>query len=416
MLTIFELTVDSEPFFRTIFPKVVTSCLRKGTMGSVLLVNLATIYPSITMKTVRIQAQEIGLVFKNGDFHKVLAPGKHWIWPNETVYFFKRGELLKNPPRDLTILLSYPEIAAELDVVEVKDNGMALLYENELFETILPKGRWAFWKGVKQYRYQILDFTQLAIPAEVDMASLMPSVLGSYVRTLTVEGYEKAVLFIDWKFDSVLEPGTYYWWKNKTPVHVVKADTRRQQMEISGQEILTKDKASIRLSFYVQYQVRDVMKALVENKEYDKQLYVQIQLALRAYIGGLTLDELLDKKADMAEAILESTTAKVRLLGVELLGGGVRDIILPGDMRDIMNQVLMAEKKAQANIIMRREETASTRSLLNTAKLMEDNELLWKLKEMEYVEKIADKIGTVSVSGGGQLLDQLKQIFIASKN
>jgi hypothetical protein len=64
-----------------------------------------------------------------------------------------------------------------------------------------------------------------------------------------------------------------------------------------------------------------------------------------------------------------------------------------------MNGVLIAEKKAQANIIMRREETASTRSLLNTAKLMEENAMLWKLKEMEYVEKIADKISNISVSG-----------------
>ena len=80
---------------------------------------------------------------------------------------------------------------------------------------------------------------------------------------------------------------------------------------------------------------------------------------------------------------------KAEALGVEVAGFGIRDIILPGDVKEIMNGVLVAEKKAQANIIMRREETASTRSLLNTAKLMEENAMLWKLKEMEYVEKIA---------------------------
>ena len=64
---------------------------------------------------------------------------------------------------------------------------------------------------------------------------------------------------------------------------------------------------------------------------------------------------------------------------------------------------------------MRREETASTRSLLKTAKLMEDNQMLFKLKEMEYVEKIADKINTISVSGNGMLIDQLRQIFVSQK-
>ena len=80
-------------------------------------------------------------------------------------------------------------------------------------------------------------------------------------------------------------------------------------------------------------------------------------------------------------------------------------------MKEIMNQVLVAQKKAQANIITRREETASTRSLLNTAKLMEDNDMLFKLKEMEYVEKIADKINSITLSGGSQVVDQLKHLF-----
>jgi hypothetical protein len=72
----------------------------------------------------------------------------------------------------------------------------------------------------------------------------------------------------------------------------------------------------------------------------------------------------------------------------------------------------MAEKKAQANSIMRREETAAMRNMLNTAKLMEENEMLWKLKEMEYVEKISEKIGQISVSGSGNLIGQLKEIFV----
>ena len=90
---------------------------------------------------------------------------------------------------------------------------------------------------------------------------------------------------------------------------------------------------------------------------------------------------------------------------------GIKDIILPGDMRDIMNTVLIATKKAQANVITRREEVASTRSLLNTAKLMEDNPTLYKLKEMEFIEKISDKIGSINVTGSGDIVSQLTSLL-----
>ncbi len=78
----------------------------------------------------------------------------------------------------------------------------------------------------------------------------------------------------------------------------------------------------------------------------------------------------------------------------------IKDIILPGDIREILNQVVTAEKQAQANLIRRREETAATRSLLNTAKLMEDNPLLVRLKELETLEKVADKVDKITVVGG----------------
>jgi regulator of protease activity HflC (stomatin/prohibitin superfamily) len=142
---------------------------------------------------------------------------------------------------------------------------------------------------------------------------------------------------------------------------------------------------------------------------------VLLQLALREFIGSMTLDELLEKKENISAYVLEAVTEKANALGVIVKSAGIRDIILPGEMKDIINQVLVAEKKAQANTIMRREETASTRSLLNTAKLMEDNAMLFKLKEMEYVEKIAEKINNISLSGGSQLVDQLKQIFVPDK-
>ncbi len=302
-----------------------------------------------------------------------------------------------------------------LTVAEVKDNEIALQYENGNFKNVLSPGRYAYWKGATEFTFMKADLSKVAITESIDVNTLVRREVLSYVRVYVVEAYEKGILFIDGKFEKVLETGVYYFWKNPVSITVSKADLRQLQLEVSGQEILTKDKAALRVNFYTQYKVTDIIKALIENKDYEKQLYVLMQLALREYIGTMTLDEMLEKKEAISTYVLTALKEKAGNLGVEVKDCGVRDIILPGEMKEIMNQVLVAQKKAEANVIMRREETASTRSLLNTAKLMEENSMLFKLKEMEYVEKIADKINSISLSGGNQVIDQLKEIFVPRK-
>jgi regulator of protease activity HflC (stomatin/prohibitin superfamily) len=87
-------------------------------------------------------------------------------------------------------------------------------------------------------------------------------------------------------------------------------------------------------------------------------------------------------------------------LGLAVSSVGVKDVILPDEMKTILNQVVEAEKRAQANLIQRREETAATRSLLNTARLMEENRTLLRLKELETLEKVTEKIDKLTVYGG----------------
>jgi regulator of protease activity HflC (stomatin/prohibitin superfamily) len=366
------------------------------------------------MKRVKINAWKKGLVFKDNNLVRVLSEGVYWFWSSEVIVesdMTKRFESVVN----LDILLKNEEFANATTIVEVKNNEIVLQYENGLFKEVLTAGRYVYWKGLIKYNFVTVDLNQIEIDAGIDKSLFARKEIAAYMRSFTVEAYEKAVMYIDGKFNKIVESGTYNFWKNSTSIVISRADMRTIQMEIAGQEILTKDKAALRINFYLQYNIADIVKAIVNNKEYDKQLYVLMQLALREFVGALTLDELLEKKENVSEYINESVGAKTGSLGVVLKGSGIRDIILPGDMKDIMNQVLIAEKKAQANTIMRREETASTRSLLNTAKLMEDNAMLFKLKEMEYVEKIAEKINNISLSGGSQIVDQLKQIFVSDK-
>ena len=111
---------------------------------------------------------------------------------------------------------------------------------------------------------------------------------------------------------------------------------------------------------------------------------------LRAVVGARELDALLAEKDAVArEAARRCSRARAEELGLEVRSVGVRDLILPGDMKELMNKVTEARKAAEANLITRREETAALRSQANTAKLLADNPALMRLRELEVLEKIA---------------------------
>ena len=364
------------------------------------------------MKRVTINTNYVGLVFKKGKLKNVLTAGTYWLGFGENMTLFDMGKEYFFTITELEVLLINNEFANLVHVVEVADNELALVYRNNNFKSVLTAGKHSMWKGLSSYTFEKVNISNIEIDSNIDRNLLEKAPLIGYIRAYKVESFEKALLFIDGKFEKVMEPGNYLYWKNATTISVVKTDMRQLNLEVIGQEILTKDKAQLRINFSTQYKVVDIIKALLENKEFEKQLYVTMQLALRESIGLMTFDELMESKEKIAAEVMSLTIAKAEDLGVKLTNCGVKDIILPGDVKEIMNQVLIAEKRAQANTITRREETASTRSLLNTAKLMEDNVMLYKLKEMEYVEKIAEKINNICLSGSGQIVDQLKQIFV----
>lgn len=364
------------------------------------------------MKRVTINTNNVGLVYKKGELKRVLTAGTYWLGFGETVETYDLSKDYQFSATELDLLLPNKAFMSIANLVEVSDNELVLIYRNHNFKGVLTAGRHIIWKGLSSYEFVRADISQIEIDPTIDKNLFEKPALVNFLRAYRVEMYEEALLIVDGKLETILTGGTYVYWKNNITVQVLRADRRQLNLEVIGQEILTKDKAQLRMNFNLQYQVSDLKVALLGNAAFEKQLYILIQLALRATVGLLSFDELMESKEIIGKKVIEVTAERAKDLGVVLIDGGVKDIVLPGEIKDIMNQVLIAEKRAQANIITRREETASTRSLLNTAKLMEDNNMLYKLKEMEYVEKIAEKIHTISLGGSGQIVDQLKQIFV----
>jgi len=236
------------------------------------------------MKKIYVNTNQKALVFKKGELVRVLNAGSHWLGFGETSVSYDMSKKFGSELA-IEVLLQNQEFAEAINLVEVGDNELVLVYEGKNFRNLLSAGQHIFWRGIKEYEFVRVDISNLTIDSTIDKNLLEKQPLLHYVRSFKVEPHEQALLYLDGKFETILESGNYSWWKNSTNIQVVKTDMRQLTMDIAGQEILTKDKAQLRINFTLQYRVADILKALRDNREFDKQLYVVMQLAIREYVG-----------------------------------------------------------------------------------------------------------------------------------
>jgi regulator of protease activity HflC (stomatin/prohibitin superfamily) len=293
------------------------------------------------------------------------------------------------------------------DIVELTDGEAGLVYKNgKLVGVLAPGKRQLYWKGPTEVQVEKIDLnTDLNLPDRVAklLARAKQPLLAQAaeaVSSVEVPDTSVALLIVDGKFVKLLEPGLHVFWKFQRTLKIELVERRVQTMEVSGQDILTKDKVSLRVNLTALWQVQDVITARASLQNFVEYIYKEMQFALREAIGSRTLDELLGAKGDLDREIQASARAKIEQHGIKLASVGIKDVILPGEMKEILNRVVEAEKAAQANLIKRREETASTRSLLNTARLMDENPTLLRLKELETLEKVTEKVDKLTVFGG----------------
>jgi len=128
-------------------------------------------------------------------------------------------------------------------------------------------------------------------------------------------------------------------------------------------------------------------------------------------VGARELDTFLTDKDGVARELSDSIRPRAKSLGLELVAVGIRDVILPGEMKDLMNKVTEAKKAAEANFIARREETAAMRSQANTAKLLADNPTLMRLRELEVLEKVAANSKLSIMLGEKRLTDRVVNVL-----
>ncbi|GIJ45674.1 hypothetical protein Val02_25600 [Virgisporangium aliadipatigenens] len=174
---------------------------------------------------------------------------------------------------------------------------------------------------------------------------------------IIIRSSHRGLRYVDGRFDSVLEPGRYElpaaarWGKRQPKVEIVQVDVRERELTIRGQEILTADKVAVRVSIITQFRVTDPVAAVEKVAGYEDRLYSDIQLAARRSLASMTLEGILTTRNELSEDILRDVSAIASGYGVEILRSDVKDIVFPGNLQDIMNRVLTAQRLAEAQLV-----------------------------------------------------------------
>lgn len=342
-------------------------------------------------RKITVRPFEYGLVFRDGAFKTLLEPGAYRrfdLFGRETIEIAsRRAPWLAHEQLDL--IAASGALEGKAVVLDLADGERGLVWIDGRFDAVLPPGRYALWTGFRRIRTEVVKVDDVRFAHADRDAILAGKNAAALLDVQDVPADHAGVLFIDGRYVDTLAPGRYAFWRNRGAVKLARVDRREQALEVPGQEVLTADRVTLRLTAVGAFRTTDPVRAVTATDDAKQALYREVQLAVRAAVGGRTLDALLADKDALAKDLAEIARAKAATVGLELVALGVRDIILPGEMKDLLNRVIEARTAAEAAVITRREEAAALRHQANTAKLLAENPTLLKLRELEVVERVA---------------------------
>ena len=343
------------------------------------------------IKSYKVRSYEAGLLFRDREFRGLLGAGRHWFFDPlgkvRVEVVSQREPWLVHEKLDL--IVKSGALKDRAVVLDLADHERALVWVDNRFSHILPAGQYAYWTSQRDVRVEIVDVRQVRFQhAQFKVITRSPQA-ARLLDLCTVQRDHVGVLFVDGRYVETLPPGDYAFWKGTADARVAEMDLRETMVDIGGQEIMTADKVTLRVNAVVTYKVADARKAVSQTDDVRQALYRESQLVLRSVVGARELDNFLTDKDAVSQEIEQNVRRRAGELGLEIASVGIRDVILPGEMKDLMNKVTEARKAAEANLIFRREETAAIRSQANTARLLAESPTLMRLRELEVLEKIA---------------------------
>lgn len=374
----------------------------------------------ILMTRVTVKDGERALLTRNGRLERVLEPGRHRLFDPKHELTAEMFDVVRAefPAERYAVLnAARPDLAADLfEVVETKANEIAIVsLDGRPVVLMVPWQVRVYWKLATRVDVERIDVTSDPRVSARHL-SMIERTRSTVVTEAVVENHEAGLLYVEGRLVERLAPGRHAFWTVGRKIEVKRLDLRPQPVEITAQEMLTKDRIALRVTLTAFRRIVDPERLVGVVPDVDAWLYRLVQFAIREAVAGRTLDEVLSAKAVLDAELRHYVRERVADSGVEVTELGVKDVILPGEIRELVNKVVEAERVAKANQIRRQEETAATRSLLNTAKLMEENPLLLRLKELESLERLVEKVGRIDLhAGDGQGFDALLNKLVRLK-
>lgn len=224
------------------------------------------------------------------------------------------------------------------------------------------------------------------------------------------EGYA-GLLYHEGQFAETLRAGRHVRWGLNYTLEAV--DFRKTSLNIAGQEVLTSDGVGLKVSLLVNYQMTDPVKAAHDTQNWQTDVYNSAQLALRAVVGSVAVEALLNQRVDIGAQLLARVQPDAAKIGIHVLAVEVKDVMLPAELKRAFADVLKAKQEGHAALERARGESASLRNLANAARVMEGNPALMNLRLMQSLTA-AQKAGNTLVLGMPDGFVPLKQGNTAS--
>ncbi|GAA3074441.1 slipin family protein [Rhizobium viscosum] len=364
-------------------------------------------------RRVLVKENERVIALNKGQTIGVYGSGLHWL-PNTRNSLEIARHDLNNPvfvsAYEKALFDKFPDVAEQsLAVFRTAAAEVAVIErDGAIFAVMLPNQKLIVWKDAGPWAEKRIDVSEKLTVDPALMRRIVQARKAEAVSVHLVNEGQVGLLFIDGVQSGMLSAGIHSFWNVGKAFQVKVIDLKWQTLDVAGQELLTRDRVTIRINISAEYRVVDPVKAVTVVKDFSDGLYRALQFVFRRTLGSLTLDQILERKVTINAEAAEKVREDMAAVGIEVSGIELKDVILPGEMREILNQVVAAEKQAEANVIRRREETNATRSLLNTAKVMAENPVMLRLKELEALETIAGKVGHLTIHNGtGGLMNDI---------